>query len=841
MKFRCFAVILFTISVLGFAQQVSPDNDDEWYKGKPIRDIVFSGLNSIAQSEFEALIQSYRGLAFSDNIFLEIQGRLYALEFFDRIETAITRASADGGEVVIRFNVTEKPTVGKINFFGNSSLRARELSDVISSRVNEIVNQVKIRYDIEAIANKYREKGFPNVTVLAEEAPSGNGTVSLNFRINEQEKISISKIEFQGNSRFTSNALRSQLSLKAKSLINDGAFQEAKLITDREAIVEYYQNRGFINAVVRDVTRSYEENDKGNNLILTFMIEEGNEYRFGGIRFEGNQIFSTDQLNKIISQKTGEVVNKAKLEEDLQSVADLYFENGYIFNSIVRTPAIDDVANVLSYTISIIERNRAYIEKITIIGNEKTKTEVILREIPMQPGDVFSKTKVMDSMRNLYNLQYFSIVVPETLPGSADSLMELVFTVEEKMTTDVQLGFTFSGTSDPESFPISGLFEFTDRNLLGGGNQFGVKFNSSIVDNTALSINYVQNWLMGLPFSLGVDLTVDYSKRLAAMANQNWWFNGDESEAFPDGFDSYRSYIDNEKTPPLEYLMNFRQWYISLGFSSGYKWQTLFGVLGVGGSVRFGIIKNSYDDIFRPFDPVLRSGNNKWTPRNTLSLSTSIDKRDIYYDPSSGYYLLERMGFYGIFKGETEYYISNEIKAQYFLTLFDFPVSKRWNFKSVLALNFGLSFIFKQPGRGSDAGLPVIEESNKFAVDGMFVGRGWSDKYRYKGLALIDSWAELRFPIVKGILAFDMFFDAAGVETEAGHYFGKNSKGESNFTIDNMLFSFGGGLRITLPQFPIRISLAKKFHFENGDFKWAHGSIFGKKGLDLVVSFSMSY
>jgi outer membrane protein insertion porin family len=503
---------------------------------------------------------------------------------------------------------------------------------------------------------------------------------------------------------------------------------------------------------------------------------------------------------------------------------------------------MDNHANILSYTINIVERNRAYIESITIIGNEKTKTDVILREIPMEPGDVFSKTKILDAMRNLYNLQFFSVIIPDTLPGSAENLMDLVFTVEEQMTTDVQFGLTFTGIDNPEAFPISGLFEFKDRNFVGSGNEIGVNLNSSIVDSSKLVLNYDHRWVMGLPLSLGVDFTVEYSKLQAAMANRRWWFNGDEAESFPDGFNSYDAYIKYNKLPPSEYLMNYYRWYISLGLSTGYRWTKSLGILGLSGGMRFGVIKNSFDEIFKPFDPVLRAGNNRWTPRNSLWSTVSLDSRDIFYDPSSGYYMSERMGFYGILNNELEHYIRSDSRAEYFLTLFDFPVTNKWRFKSVLAMHAGISFLFKQPFRDET----VVEEANKLAIDGMFTARGWNDIYREKGFTLIDSWVELRFPIVRGILAFDLFFDAAGVESEQGYYLGKNSAGESNFKIDNFRFSFGGGLRVTLPQLPIRLSIAKRFYFQDGEFKWQPGTLGGdesnpRKGVDFVFSFVLSY
>jgi outer membrane protein insertion porin family len=345
---------------------------------------------------------------------------------------------------------------------------------------------------------------------------------------------------------------------------------------------------------------------------------------------------------------------------------------------------------------------------------------------------------------------------------------------------------------------------------------------------------------MGMPLSLGADLSLNFTKRSAPMRNQNYWFMGDEPYAFPDGFSSFEEYVANNRLPPNEFLMSYNQWHFSLGLSSGYRWSTYLGRLSLGGGTRIGAIYNSYDELFDPFDPVLRGSNTEWTPMNSLWLSLSLDQRDIFHDPSRGFYLLQRMGLHGVLGNEREHYMRGDSRAQYFLTLFNIPVTDSWSFRSVLALNAGLSYIFSQPGRDL-----MIEEANKLAVDGMFNARGWSSEFRNKGFLLFDSWVELRFPLVRGILAFDLFADAARIELNEGYYFRKVEEQPNFFTLNNMLFSFGGGFRIVLPQFPIRFSMVKRFSFEDDEFYWVPGQIFRGQsengGVDFVISFVISY
>jgi len=841
-----FVLLLLITAICGFSQQEQSQQD--WFTGKPIDDIIFSGIKNTSKTELDTLVFPYKGRLYNEDLYVEILTKLFALNYFINIDVG-TQQTGGGNKVTLVFTVTEFPVISRIIFSGNSGLRRQELFDIISTKASDFHNPVKIRADIEAIKNKYIEKGFPNANVNVTETPNGDSSITVTFLINEGNKITIKSIEFQGNTKFSQKTLRGQLSLKAKTLLKDGAFQEAKLLEDIEAVNKYYHDRGYIDAAVKDVTRTLEADEKGTQMILTFFIEEGNLFTFGGVTFEGNVIFSTAQLEKLINSKKGETVNFTRVMTDLQRVSDLYYENGYIFNTIEKITNKDEQTNTVSYTVFIVERGRAYIEEILISGNEKTKTDVILREIPLEPGDVFSKTKVMDAMRNLYNLQFFSNVMPDTQPGSAENLMVLVFTVEEQPTTDVQFGLTFSGSSDPEAFPISGMVKWNDRNLMGTGNQIGAELNTSIVDSTSISLNYLQRWIFGLPLSGGVDISADFSKRYAAMNNNAPFFNGDENHAYPDGFNSREEYEYYNKLPPKDYLMEFKQWYLSIGFSTGYRWNTFLGILGLNGGTRFGIVKNIYDnEFYRPFDPALRAGNNKWIPKNSFWVSVSLDQRDVFYDPSKGYFLYNRTGFFGLLNNEREHYIRNDLKLQYYHTLVNIPVTEKWNFKIIFAAQAGLSSIFKQPGRTDmDPSVPIpMEDTNKLAVDGMFVGRGWKNEFRNKGLLLWDNWLELRFPIVNGILAWDFFFDIAGVETMQGYYFAANPEGGPNFPLDNYRFSFGGGLRFTIPQFPFRIALAKRFRFIDGDFNWEPGELFGetgnpRKGLDLVISFVLSY
>ena len=830
MRARITAVLILFTAAIAFAQETS-----DWYMDKPIKDITFEGLNHVEKSELEGVISPYIGRLFNDELFWELQGRIYALEFFDMISPSAVPADQSGSAVVLKFVVTEKPVVSRITFEGNSGLRKNELLDTVTLKVNDVVNALKLKTDEQAILNKYLEKGYPDATVRTTTKSLNDGTLNVTFIIEEGEKLAIEGFRFEGNTAFSERTLRGQLSLKAKSLLNDGAFQEAKLLADKEAIASYNRERGYVDAQVVDAVHEARKDEDGRNLLtISFKISEGRQYTFGGLAFEGNKIFPTEQLQDLVFLKTGQTLNIKRLDADFQRIADLYYENGYIFNSISRKEVRNEEQGSISYVLMVVERSRAHIENIIIRGNNKTKESVILREIPLEAGDIFSKTKVISGIRNLYNLQYFSSVVPETPQGSAENLMDLVFNVEEQPTADIQFGLTFSGSTTPDSFPISGLIKWNERNFLGSGNIFGVELTGS-PDTQKLSFQYTERWLFGMPLSGGFDFTISHAKEKTAQDVSGPIFNGDEDEAFPDPYLTYEEYYDANKTIPSAYLMEYDEWRVSIGFSTGYRFLTKLGNLGLGGGLRTGFIRNSYDDtLYRPFDPALRDGNNEWLLTNSIWTSVSMDSRDISYDPTRGYYGLQRVGYTGFLPSEKEHYVRTDTKAEFYHTLFSFQVTDKYRFRTVLALQSSLSLIMAQPF-STEA---VIRSSNKLAIDGTFIARGWYDERTNRGRALWNNWAELRMPIVPNVLALDWFFDAAAVKDSPDEMF-------HDLTAEDFRFGYGAGLRFAIPQFPFRLSLVKRFKVVDGEIQFEEGSLFrdssrDDSGLDFVLSFAIT-
>ncbi|MFP4483668.1 MAG: outer membrane protein assembly factor BamA [Spirochaetaceae bacterium] len=883
MRRICFiAISLLLLTSALFAQE------EAWYQGKPIVDVRFEGLTSVSRSELEGITEQFIGRNFTDSVFLDLQRRLYALDYFQQIVPRAVRAQ-DGEAVVIVFEVDERPLVRDVVFEGSRSLREGELRDAIVLKPGDIVTGSKVRLDEQAVEDTYVSEGFPNVQVTGEvEEIEGANEVNVVFRIDEGARVTIEEIRFSGNTFASDSTLRGVMESKAQSIFNRGTFQESTLEQDRQAIEQYYRTRGFIDAEVVEIDRErrQDEEDERVNLTLTIFVEEGEQYVFGGVDFEGNELFTDAELRERISLEPGDTLDMNRFESDFQQVADLYYRNGYIFNSISRQEERDEEENSVSFTVDIVERSRAHIENILIRGNEKTKDYVIRRELPLEVGDVFSASEIREGVRNLSNLQYFSNITPETPEGSVEGLMDLVINVEEANTADIRFGISFGAQ---EGFPVTGQLSWQDRNFLGRGQSIGAQLNVSPQEQQ-LGFNFGERWLFGRRWSAGVNANVDREIQddipqdvLAPI------FGEGDANAVPDPFTG--AYVFEEETEldegsctgetfeagrqwpaecgaptsdqideflvtdyeyaggdlsaiPEAYLMDYTDWEISLGGNTGYRFPTGIGTFAARTSVRTAAGFASYDAATqRPFDPRVRENLETWNFQNSWTLGLSLDDRDLVASPSSGYHADQSATFTGGFLFGDRHFIRTKSKGQLFWTFFDWDVFDNWSWKLVGGLNSELSFILPQFWVPADdrqdefaSGAQVAALSDLLALDGMTMARGWP--FDSGNEVLWGNWFELRTPIAEDIVWFDQFFDAAAVWNERDDF--------RSLGIEDFKFSFGTGLRFTVPQFPIRLYLAKRFQIRDGKVDWQEGSLLNPNdtetgGIDFVLSFSTDF
>lgn len=800
-RFAALFVSLFFVFASAPVFSQESDSSDSWYYGAVIKSVTFKGLKNVSSKDVDGVVSGFYGRKFTDELFSDMMDRINALDLFDDINPEAVPGDMKRSSVVLVFTVKEKPSVSRIFINGNKKIRTAEIKEALTSKERAVYIPAKISIDERAIRDHYLEKGFTDVRVSSSIKKTKKG-VEITYTIDEGNATVISHINFSGNKVIASKTLKKKIKLKEVGLISKGAFQESMLEADRQAILAYYGNEGYIDASIVDVTQSVEVNEKKgrNELTITFVISEGSQYTYEGVMFVGNKIFSDEQLQSKIKLKKGTTFNQTKFSEGMMAVADLYYENGYTSNRFQHIPQKDTEKKTIAYQFVIGENVRSHVENVIIKGNTKTKDYVIRREIPIEAGDIFSKAKVTSGLRNLYNLQYFSAVVPDVVPGSEENLVDLIVSVEEQSTTSIELGVTFSGVSDPEDLPFALFVKWQDSNFRGTGRAINASTTIS-TDSQSLGLGYGNSWIGDLPISTSISTEFSHS-------NLRTWSN----------FMDAREGFNNDDT----YCMDYEQWRWTSSFSLGRRWNPDFAIVSWRGGVTARLKNNVYDEnLFVPVDSAVSNYANKWGWQNSVWTAVSLDDRDINYDPSSGWFMSQQFTWYGLTPAETEFFLESSTKFEKYFTLLKIPVTENWTYKLVFMAYSGLSMQFPKPGTG-------IGDTSRLYIDGMFDGRGWTDLYnKDRGEAKWSNIVELRMPIVPGVLALDLFADAVVIKENPEKLF-------TDLDYTDFYCSTGPGIRFSIPQFPLRLLFANTFRLnEEKEIEW-------DKNWKFVLSFNFT-
>jgi len=779
---RLFLSILTSFLIIsGLCAQTE---DSDWFWNHTVTKIEFEGLQSVKKSEITGVTSSFIGHPFTEELYSEMLDKLYALDFFEEIEP-YAQHDKNPENILLVFKVKEYPLISKIEFNGNQKIRNGELRELIKSKVNEIYNDNRVLVDERLIREHYIEKGYVDSVVTHTVNESKEG-MEISFQIEEGRNTVISEIHMMGNTIVSERSLKNKISLKEIGFLKDGAYQSSALEQDKKTILTYYNERGYIDANILDVKIETVQNDEKqrNDLIITFVIQEGALYKFAGLTLSGNEIFSTEYLSSFMKLKEGSVFNSVKFEEGIAAIVNAYYESGYMTNGYYPVPQKDVDRKEISYNLVIEEKARGHVENVLVKGNNKTKDYVILREIPIESGDVFSREKVISGMRNLYSMQYFSNIVPDVVQGSEENLYDLVFSVEESSTISVNLGMAFSGISEPNDIPISLYATIANTNLFGEGKSISSSINIA-KKSQQIDFSYGQNWIGSLPISFSESLSFSHSS------------NTTTTNVFqPNGvFDQYGYYV------------NYEAYSASLGSSLGRRWYPNFAILSLAGGINNTLTTYKFNENANvPVDSNIAMFANRIGLINSFWGSFSMDNRDISYDPSKGWFASQKFTFHGLVPVlEKEFFLSSDTKLEGYFTLFDFALNEVNSIKGIIAAYTGLTMLF--PINNS-----IISDSNKPYIDGMFSGRGWGELYRSaetKGKVMWNTQLEFRLPVVPGVVGVDFFHDAVVVKSEVNQLF-------NGLSIEDFYFSFGPGIRFLMQQFPLHLMFTWRYQVIDG-------------------------
>jgi outer membrane protein insertion porin family len=397
---------------------------------------------------------------------------LYETGFFEDVQ--METQSGSGG-VVLAFLVREKPFITEIVFDGNKALSDEKLKEKITIKSQAFLDQPQAKESAEKIRLAYQGDGYFNCRVIPVVQDLGEDRKRLTFVIIEGEKARVRTVNFDGLHAATKEEMFKVMAtrewipwyglitqLKVPSALSDaGVLKREEMNADVERIKEVLLNKGYLN--VRVGLPTVELSDEKKWFVVTYPVMEGEPFTIGEIGFRGNTVFEDPELRQGLKMKEGEIFQRQKLRDEVTRLNDLYGSRGYSFADVSPNVIPNTAERTASVILTIKEGEMMRIRQINIHGNEKTKDNVIRREIRVDEQDVIDTPALKRSFQRLNNLNFFETV--EILPAQVGvDKVDLNVRVKEKPTGQFSVGGGFS-TLDQ----VVAIADITEGNLGGNG------------------------------------------------------------------------------------------------------------------------------------------------------------------------------------------------------------------------------------------------------------------------------------------------------------------------------------------------------------------------------------
>ena len=427
------------------------------------------------------------------------------------IETGLfqdVKINQAGGHLVV--TVIENPVIGRVAFEGNKKVKDEQLSAEVQSKPRGTLSRPMVQSDAARIVDIYRHSGRYDVTVTPEIIEQPNNRVDLVFTITEGQKTGIKSIEFVGNSYYSAYRLKDVIKTRESNLLSflgrADTYDPDRIEADRDLIRRYYLKHGFADVQVVAALTEYDPEKKG--FLVTFKIEEGQQYRVASVNFQSSIAnLDANSLAGFSQVNVGMLYNAEALEKSVETMQIEASRRGFAFAVVRPRGDRNFEAHTVSITFAIDEGPRVYIERINVRGNTRTRDYVIRREFDISEGDAYNRALVDRAERRLKNLDFFKEVKITTEPGSSSDRVILNVQLEEKSTGDFSVSGGYS-TTDGALAEVS----VSERNFLGRGlfAKASVTYGQYA---RGVSLSFVEPYLLDYRVALGLD--VFYREQLA--------------------------------------------------------------------------------------------------------------------------------------------------------------------------------------------------------------------------------------------------------------------------------------------------------------------------------------
>jgi outer membrane protein insertion porin family len=450
--------------------------------------------------------------------------KLWQQGLFSDVRISIVKTVSD--TVFLDIALQERPRISSVRYNGLKNSEVQDLAEKINMPVGSQLTSYQLNNTRKVITDHFIEKGFLNITVefVQKDDPAQPNNIILTVDVDKKEKVKIDEITFVGNDNFSTKQLRHKMKNTKKKNLN--FFKASKFISDKydedkEKLNTFYNDNGYKDfKIIGDSL--YPVSDKRVGLMIK--VDEGKQYFLRDITWVGNSVYRKEDLAKWLNIKKGSVYNQSLIADRLNgasgaqdAVSNAYQDNGYLFSRL--TPVESNIENdSIDLEIRIYEGDQAYLNNIIISGNTRTNEHIARRELYTLPGDLFSKEKIIRSIRQLGVIGHFDPekINPNVVPDPTNGTVDLLYKLEERANDQFEISGGWGagmlvGTVGVRfnNFAMRNFFKLNEWRPYpsGDGQSLSIRAQSNGRLYQSYNLSFVEPWLGGKkPNSFSVSL-----------------------------------------------------------------------------------------------------------------------------------------------------------------------------------------------------------------------------------------------------------------------------------------------------------------------------------------------
>ncbi|WPU64681.1 outer membrane protein assembly factor BamA [Peredibacter starrii] len=673
--------------------------------------IEFTGNRKVESEAILEKIGTRQDMMLDNYLLRKDLSRIYEMKYFEEVE-AYHKITADKN--ILLFKLKEKPIISKITFSGNDEINDDDLKEQIKTKEFNILDISTLKNDVLLLQKHYEEKGYFLALASYTINDAQNGSVEVKFKIKEWDKVRVKKITFLGNKDIKDDELKNFMQTREESyfsfLSGSGNFKEINFQTDVERLKYYYKTRGYLQINIQNPEVTASEDKKW--IFITVRMQEGPQFSVNNISFNGELLFTEEEMMQKLKLKSGDIYNEENLRQDIQTLTEMYQDKGYAFANVLRTLEVVPGENKVDVVFSFEKGVIAYFGKITMKGNTKTRDKVIRRELRIHEGEMYSGSKLRISKENVNRLGFFqqeSVIFNTITRKGTDNVLDVEVSIKERPTGQISLGAGYSTAT--KGFVQASVAQNNFRGL--GQN---INMNLSYSNRQQIyNVGFTEPYLFDTKWTAGADYyqTVSYFIRSFVYKKHG----GDVRVGHP--------------------IFEYTRLFLT------YRYED-----------------NRVDDVINEgIDPKVENGS-----ASSLQASIIRDKRNNIFEPTNGYYTSGALEYTGL--GGTMRWMKAEVEGRYYRPIIgDLVLRTRVNGQQLFKTT---SRDIPRVERFSMGGARNMRGFNLEDIGPRRLARNTDTKqleaFNFGGLFSFLTTVELEHPIVKEAgLKWVVFYDTGNV------------------------------------------------------------------------------